>query len=228
MTLSIIVPVYNEEKTISHIIDTLQKIRLLDLKKEIIVVNDASTDKTSEKLAKFSGTIKLVNHRKNLGKGAAISSGLKKSTGDYVIVQDADLEYNPKEMEILLIAAKYNPRAVIYGSRFRGKHEDAVFGHKFGNLLLTFLTNLLYGSQLSDMETCYKLIPANALSGIKIESSKFNFEPEITAKLLKKRLDILEVPISYNKRGFTEGKKIHWLRDGISAVWTLLKYRIRD
>ncbi len=224
MKLSVIIPVFNEKKTISKVIKTIKKTTFFGWKKEIIVVDDGSTDGTVESLSHFKGIYSL-KHKKNLGKGAAIKSGLRKANGDYIIIQDADLEYNPSEIEILIAAAKHNPKAVIYGSRFRGKHEDTIFGHKFGNMALTKLTNLLYGSQLSDMQTCYKLIPRAFLRKIKIDSMRFNFEPEVTAKLLLAKKDILEVPISYKKRSFSEGKKLFWFKDGTSAVWTLLKYR---
>lgn len=222
MKLSIIVPVFNEEKTIDVVLGKLLSLILPSWEKEIIVVDDFSTDKTRDILKKYKNKIKLVFHAQNKGKGLAIRTGIKKATGDYLIIQDADLEYNPVDIRSLLVVAENNPHFVIFGSRFRGRHEDTVFGHKTANLFLTMLTNLLYGSSLSDMETCYKLIPTEYLSKIKLESNGFNFEPEITAKLLKLGAGILETPINYNKRGYSEGKKIRWY-DGFSAIWTLLK-----
>ncbi len=226
MKLSIIVPVFNEEKTISRVLDTLLSVELGDWQKEIVVVNDCSTDKTGLALKKYRrrSNLKILSHEKNQGKGAAIRTGLREATGDYCIIQDADLEYNPSDINILLAAAIQNPNTPIYGSRFKGKHEDTVFGHKTANLFLTYLTNFLYGSTLSDMETCYKLIPKAAFKTIKLECSRFDFEPEITAKLLIKGYQILEVPISFKKRGFSEGKKIRF-QDGLIAIFTLFKYR---
>lgn len=227
MKLSIIVPVYNEEKTIAVILEKLHKLDLGEWQKEIVVVDDHSTDQTKNIVSQFAKKgVRVVSHRKNAGKGAAIRTGLSRIRGDFVIIQDADLEYNPNDILSLLVTAKNNPGYVIYGSRFRGRHEDTVFGHKAGNLLLTAITNLLFSSSISDMETCYKLIPTKYLRRLKIESSRFNFEPEITAKLLKLNVGILEVPINYKKRGFSEGKKINWFRDGLAAIWTLFRYRM--
>ncbi len=223
MKLSIIIPAYNEEKTIGIVLEKLLSIALPPWGKEIIVIDDYSIDKTRQVLKKYRQKIKLIYHAQNGGKGMAIRSGIKQATGDYIIIQDADLEYNPQDIRSLLVVAENNPGFAIYGSRFRGRHEDTIFGHKAGNLFLTALTNLLYGCEISDMETCYKLIPREKLQGLKLTARHFDFEPEVTAKLLKSHVGILEVPISYQKRGFTEGKKIKWFRDGLSAVWTLLK-----
>ncbi len=229
MKLSIIVPVYNEKKTIALILKKLRNLDLGKWAKEIIIVDDSSTDGTSDVVEEIRlKNVFVIHHLKNQGKGAAIRTGLSKATGDLVIIQDADLEYNPNDIRSLLVTSENNPGYVIYGSRFRGRHEDTVFGHKTGNQLLTSFTNLLFGSSISDMETCYKLIPREYIRQIKLKSNRFNFEPEITAKLLKQNIGILEVPISYNKRGFSEGKKIKWWRDGIAAVTTLVKYRFLD
>ncbi|MBI4099906.1 glycosyltransferase family 2 protein [Candidatus Microgenomates bacterium] len=225
MKLSIIIPVFNEAKTITKILKKVLELDLEGWQKEIIIINDSSTDQTKKVINRFTKKgVKVVSHQQNLGKGAAIRTGLAKATGDFVIIQDADLEYNPNDIRSLLVTAENNPGFVIYGSRFRGRHEDTVFGHKAGNALLTLLTNLLYGSSLSDMETCYKLIPVTHLHRLKLESNRFNFEPEVTAKLLRLGIGILEVPINYKKRGYSEGKKIKW-HDGVSAALTLLKYR---
>lgn len=227
MKLSIIVPVYNEEKTIGRVVKRLLDLGLSGWTKEILVVDDCSTDQTRKTLGDFAekGLVRVFGHRRNSGKTAAIKTGLLRAKGGYVIVQDADLEYDPGDIKKLVAKARENKGAVIYGSRFKGPHEDTVFGHKFGNIVLTALTNLLYGSRISDMETCYKLIPNRYLQRMKLESCRFNFEPEVTAKLLRQKVRIIEVPISYRKRGFSEGKKIHWW-DGISAIWTLVKYRL--
>lgn len=226
MKLSIIIPAYNEEKNIGFIINQLLNLKVHPWKKEIIVVDDSSTDTTRLILKKYQSKVKLVFHSANSGKGTAIRSGIKKAIGDYIIIQDADREYNPQDIRSLLVTAENNPGFAIFGSRFRGRHVDTIFGHKTGNLLLTTLTNLLYGSEISDMETCYKLIPRPALSNLQLFAKRFDFEPEITAKLLKSKVGILEVPISYQKRGFSEGKKIKWFQDGLSAVWTLFKHRL--
>lgn len=226
MKLSIVVPVYNEAKTLKPVLQKLLALNFDDWEKEIIVVDDCSTDGTSDTLVKFARQVpKVYRHSKNRGKGAAIRTGLAHASGSHVIIQDADLEYNPADIAVLLAASRSNPGFAIYGSRFRGRHEDTVFGHKAGNLFLTAITNLLYGSAISDMETCYKLIPTKYFKKIKLTANRFDFEPEITAKLLRLNVGILEVPINYKKRGFSQGKKIKWWRDGFSAVWTLVKYR---
>lgn len=222
MKLSIIVPVYNEQETLDKVLGKVLKLDLGKWTKEIIVVDDYSTDGTLKVAKKFP--VQIISRKKNQGKGAAIRAGLAKATGDYVIIQDADLEYDPSDIASLLVVSQNNPGFAIYGSRFRGRHEDTVFGHKTGNLILTLLTNLLYGSSLTDMETCYKLIPAKYLRKIKLKSDRFDFEPEVTAKLLKLGVGILEVPVNYKKRGFSQGKKIRW-QDGLWAIWTLLKNR---
>lgn len=228
MKLSIIIPAYNEGKTITQVLKKILALDTFSWKKEIIVVDDCSNDSTQSILTKFANRIKAIRHSKNLGKGAAIRTGLKSATGDYLIIQDADLEYNPQDIRGLLVVAQNNPNFAVFGSRFRGRHEDTIFGHKFGNLFLTLLTNLLYGAVLSDMETCYKLIPLKYLKRIKLSGNRFDFEPEIAAKLLKLNVGILEVPINYQKRDFSQGKKIKWFQDGLSAIWTLLKNRIND
>lgn len=227
MKLSIIVPVYNEGETVAKVLDRVLAVDLLGWKREIIVVDDCSTDRTTEVLKRYAlrESVRVLRHSKNRGKGAAIRTGLAKASGDYVIIQDADLEYNPSDIAPLLLVAKNNPGTAVYGSRFRGKHEDTIFGHKAANQFLTALTNLLYGSELSDMETCYKLILKEAYKRIKLTCRRFDFEPEITAKLLKKGFPILEVPIRFKKRGFSQGKKIRWY-DGVSAIWTLIKNKI--
>lgn len=228
MTLTILVPVYNEEKTVVAVISKLLTLRLPpQWRKQIIVIDDCSTDQTGSLLQeKFFSKLEvtLLRHSHNQGKGAAIVSGLARASGDYLIIQDADLEYNPADICKLISVAILYPDVAIYGSRFLGKPEDTIFGHRTANWLLTVLTNFLYGSHLTDMETCYKLIPKRALRKINLTSRRFEFEPEITAKILRQNIPIMEIPISFSKRGFSQGKKIRF-QDGIMAVWTLFKYR---
>lgn len=227
MKLSIIIPVFNEEKSIQRLISTLTSLKTPGVKKEIIVIDDHSTDRTSVKLQKFlhDSKIKVLTHEENQGKGAAIKTGMQFATGDYLIVQDADFEYDPRDIGPMLTFARIYPEAVIYGSRYLGTHVDTYF-HKMGNWFVTCVTNLLFQSRLTDMETCYKLIPKKIYKKLNIQSNRFNFEPEVTAKILRMSYKIIEVPISYHKRGFYEGKKLRWWKDGISALWTLIKYRL--
>jgi glycosyltransferase involved in cell wall biosynthesis len=227
MKLTIVIPVYNEQKTIKKIIDRVQAANFGKWQKEIIVVNDCSTDKTANELAKIKSgkNLQILSHTINQGKGAAIRTGMKRATGDYLIIQDADFEYDPNDISKLLQVVEKQPDVVVYGSRFNGQHEDTIFGHKLGNQMLTVITNMLFGLKISDMETCYKLMPRSVYSGIKIDSDRFNFEPEVTAKIAKKGLPIIEVPVSYSKRGFSEGKNLKWWSDGPMAILTLLKYR---
>jgi glycosyltransferase involved in cell wall biosynthesis len=226
--LSVVVPVYNEKQTLLEI---LKRIRAVEINKEIILVDDFSRDGTRNLLATLSdqpenGDLKICYHTFNQGKGAALRTGFAMATGNYVIIQDADLEYDPEDYPTLLQPILEGRADVVYGSRFTGQSHNMLSLHRAGNLLLTFLTNLLYRTTISDMETCYKLFPAEVIKSVKIESNRFNFEPEITAKILKKQLRIVEVPIHYHGRSFLEGKKITW-RDGFSAVWTLLKFRFK-
>lgn len=225
-TLSIIVPVFNEEKTIQKLVDKILKVKIGSFDREIIIINDASNDSTKDKLAKFKRhkRIKVIHHSVNQGKGAAIKTGIKKATGLFLIIQDADFEYNPSDIKTLLKVIHANKKSVVYGSRYLGKHFDT-FTHKLGNKAVTLTTNLLYGCSLTDMETCYKLIPRQLYKQVDIQSKRFNFEPEITAKIIRKGYKIIEVPISYHKRNFFEGKKLRWWKDGFSAIWTLFKYR---
>lgn len=225
MKISIIVPAYNEEKTVTKVLERLVAFRVLGWTKEIVVVNDASTDKTLALVKDFTKKerIVLLEHSVNQGKGAAIQTGLSAATGDYVIIQDADLEYDPNDITKLLAVAKSNPRTAIYGSRFSGDSGD-VWWHRIGNWILTITTNLLFGCQLTDMETCYKLIPRDFFHKIRIVSKRFDFEPEITSKLIRMGAKIIEVPISYQKRGYDEGKKIGW-KDAVMTIVTLIKFR---
>ena len=223
MLLSVVIPVYNEEQTVRQLID---KVKAVKLRKEIIVVDDGSTDRTPQILKKIKG-IKTIFKKKNEGKGAAIRTALKQVKGDYVIIQDADLEYDPQDYFKLLKPIKEGKAEVVYGSRFTGERRNMFFWHMVANKLLTLITNILYDSTLSDMETCYKLIPTNLLKQLKLKARGFEFEPEVTAKILKRKVRIYEVPISYAGREYEEGKKIHW-KDGFIALWTLFKYRFVD
>ena len=229
--LSIIVPAYNEEKTIVEMINRVLKVPLNNIKKEIIVVDDFSTDKTKEVLDKIkSDSIKIFYHQKNMGKGSAIRTALQHATGDIILIQDADLEYNPEEYPKLIKPILDKKTKVVYGSRlsYIKEHKGNMYWlHYFGNWVLTLITNLLFNSRLTDMETCYKVFTKDVIENIKLRSKKFDFEPEITAKILKKGYKIYEIPISFQARKFEEGKKITW-RDGIKALYYLIKYRFVD
>jgi len=230
MKLSVIIPVFNEEKTLKEIVARVQKAKVAS---EIIIVNDASTDKTEKILKdikedkKLSANLTVVTHKINSGKGSAINTGLIKVKGDYVLIQDADLEYDPNDIPKLLKPIKDGKAEVVFGSRFTGEHRNLFFWHMVGNKSLTLLTNILFDTTLSDMETCYKVIPTKILKEMNLKSKRFDFEPEVTAKILKRGIRIYEVPISYAGREYSEGKKIG-PNDGLIAIWTLIKYRIFD
>lgn len=227
MKLSIVIPCYNEEKTISELVELVEKVDGID--KEIIIVDDGSKDNSPAILAKMAQAkphIKIILNEKNSGKGATVRQCYKLTTGDYVIVQDADLEYDPQDYK-KLIAEIERGAQVVYGSRFAGKYEDMTNLHYFGNRMLTILTNILYGTHLTDMETCYKLLPGDFVRSLTLKSNRFDFEPEITSKIFKSGMKIVEVPISYRGRSWQQGKKITW-RDGIHAVKTLIKFRFFD
>ena len=230
MKLSIIIPVYNEEKTVKELIDIVKKVDIGKVKKELIVVDDCSTDNTVE-IVKDIKDILFLKHEKNKGKGGAIRTGINETTGDIIIIQDADLEYDPNDYRKLLSPILENKTKVVYGSRFLdqkfilfGKGKTIFISHWFGNKFLTLLTSILFGKKLTDMETCYKVFKKEVIRDIHLKSNRFEFEPEITAKILKKGHKIMEIPISYNPRNFKEGKKITW-RDGIKAVYYLIIYR---
>jgi glycosyltransferase involved in cell wall biosynthesis len=225
MLLSIVIPVFNEEKTILAILNKISQLPK-DLAIELIIVDDGSSDSTRDIIKKLNyPNLKLILKENNSGKGDSLAQGFKISKGDYVIVQDADLEYNPLDYLILLNEIKNHEKTVIYGSRFLGNYKNMSNLHFYGNKFLSFITNLLYGVSLTDMETCYKLFPGDFIRNIKIDSKRFDFEPEITAKIIKSGYKIIELPISYNGRDFSEGKKITW-RDGFAAIYTLVKYKV--
>jgi glycosyltransferase involved in cell wall biosynthesis len=228
MKLSVIIPCYNELETIEELILAVQKAPFDN--KEIIVVDDCSVDGTRDLLReKIESVVQLVlYHEKNMGKGAAIRTGLTKVTGDLVIIQDADLEYNPIEYDRLVKPILDEKADVVYGSRFVGgdPHRVLYFWHYIGNRLLTIFSNMFTDLNLSDMETCYKVFRRQVIEQIKIEEDRFGFEPEITAKVARLKCRIYEVGISYTGRTYLEGKKIGW-KDGIRAVWCILKYNLR-
>ncbi len=228
MTLTFLIPVFNERPTVEQII---QQVRDSGLADRIIVVDDASTDGSRELLEEIAARdsrLELHLHDRNRGKGAALRTGFSKVDTDLVLVQDADLEYDPRDVPALLVPIDENKADVVYGSRFLGAaRRPTMFWHMVANKLLTLLTNVLYNTILTDMETGYKLFRREVIQSITIRSNRFDFEPEITAKLLKKKVRIFEVPITFNPREYSEGKKIG-LKDAFAAVWALLKFRFVD
>lgn len=235
MKLSVIVPVYNEVNTIDQILSKILSVKIKDVNMEVIIVDDFSTDGTRGKLLKIrDGRVKVFFHERNKGKGSAVRMGLQHAAGDIIIFQDADLEYDPSDYEKLIRPIIENKTDVVYGSRFAGKslrtlgHGRLLLPvHYIGNKILSFITSVLYGRRLTDMETGYKVFRNGVIKNLRLTAERFEIEPEITAKLLKRRIKIHEVPISYSARDFSEGKKITW-RDGVKAAWWLIKYKFAD
>jgi len=224
MKLSVVIPVYNEKPTLETLV---KRVLAVKISKEVILVDDASTDGSRELVKKLSKqpNIRAIFYGRNQGKGMAIRSGIKEARGDYIIIQDADLEYDPQDYFKLLKPIKEGKAEVVYGSRFTGEHRNMFFWHWVANQFLTLVTNILYNTTLSDMETCYKVFPTKLIQSIKLNCRRFEFEPEVTAKILRQSIRIYEVPISYAGREYSEGKKIAW-PDGLVALWTLIRYRL--
>lgn len=225
MKFSIIIPVYNEQKTVRQIINKVKKVPYPGVR-EIIVINDGSTDKSAQVIKSIPKII-FINFQKNRGKGFALRAGFKKAKGEIVLIQDADLEYDPSDHLKLISFLQKQDVDVVYGSRFLKKHKPRYTIFYFGNISLSFLTRVLYQKDISDMETCYKAFKRKILSKITLTEDRFGFEPEITCKLLKNGFNITEVPISYKSRSYQEGKKINFV-DGLRAVYLLAKYRFLD
>ena len=224
--LSVVMPAYNERDTIEEIV---RRVLAVPLRIELVVIDDASTDGTRDILQTLASALsfKLLLQPHNRGKGAALARGFAEATGDIVVIQDADLEYSPEEYPELIELICTGRADVVYGSRFIGRHRVFLFTHFLGNRLLTGLTNMLYNTMLTDMETCFKAMRIDVLRSMTLRSERFGIEPELTAKIFKRGYRVYEVPITYDGRGYEEGKKITW-KDGVVAVWTLLKYRFTE
>jgi len=225
--ITILIPVFNEVNTLYKILEKVESIEFYGLEKEIILIDDYSTDGTKELYKNLN--YKVLYHDKNMGKGAALRTGFKEASGDIITIQDADLEYNPQDLLPLVKAVLDNEADVVYGSRFLNidKSKNFMLTHFLGNKMLTIITNILYGAKLTDMETCYKVFKAEYVKPLNIKSDRFDFEPEITAKILKQGAKLKEIPISYEARGFEEGKKISW-KDGFAAILALIKFKFMD
>lgn len=222
--VSIIIPVFNEKNTILKLLKLVENQQIKGWKKEIIIVDDGSTDGTQELLRKVKNKYNIILQRYNRGKGAALIEGFKHAKGEIILIQDADFEYTPNDYEQLIRPFTHERVQVVYGSRFLGSHLSTMYLYTIGNKFVTFLTNILYNTNITDMETGYKAFRKSVLNSFTLQSNRFDFEPEFTAKVLKAGYQIYEVPISYFGRKFEEGKKLTW-RDGIMAVWTLIKYK---
>src|SRR5262245_16628527 len=224
--LSVVMPVFNERATIEEIIG---RVLAVPLRTELIVVDDGSTDGTRDILQKLAAekSFKLIFQPRNAGQGSSLRRGFQEVTGDLVVIQDADLEYSPEELPDLIQLICQGRADVVYGSRFLGRHRVFLFTHYAGNWFLTLLTNVLYNTMLTDMETCYKAMRTTVLRSFAVKSNGFGIEPELTAKIFKRGYRVYEVPITYDGRGYEEGKKITW-RDGVVALWVLLKYRFTE
>ncbi|HSK08727.1 MAG TPA: glycosyltransferase family 2 protein [Vicinamibacterales bacterium] len=224
--LSVVMPVYNERDTIEEIV---RRVHAVPVRTQLIVVDDGSTDGTREILARLHAELgfALVLQERNQGKGAALRRGFREAAGDLVVIQDADLEYSPEEYPQLIELICDGRADVVYGSRFLGRHRVFMFSHYLGNRIVTLLTNVLYNTMLTDMETCYKVMRAEVVRGLNLQSNGFGIEPEMTAKIFKRGYRVYEIPITYDGRGYEQGKKITW-RDGVVALWVLLKYRFTD
>ncbi|HLI49875.1 MAG TPA: glycosyltransferase family 2 protein [Chthonomonas sp.] len=228
--LSVLIPVYNEQQTI---LELLRRVRSVSIPKEIIIVDDGSTDGTRDLLrTQVEGQfddVTVIYHDRNRGKGAAIRTAIAHATGDYVIIQDADLEYDPREYPSLLEPLLDGRADVVFGSRFLGggPHRVLYFWHRVGNGFLTLLSNMLTNLNLTDMEACYKVFKREIIQSLPLRCNRFDFEPEVTAKVAKRHYRIYEVPISYSGRDYSEGKKVSW-KDGLIAIWTIIKYRLID
>jgi glycosyltransferase involved in cell wall biosynthesis len=224
--LSVVMPVYNERETIEEIIGRVMRV---PIRIELIVVDDCSKDGTRDMLVDLQKRhgFKLILQEKNAGKGSALRRGFQEVTGDVMVIQDADLEYSPEEYGDLIALISEGRADVVYGSRFIGRHRVFLFTHYAGNRLLTLITNILYNTMLTDMETCYKMMRTEVLRSMTLDSNGFGIEPEMTAKIFKRGYRVYEVPITYDGRGYEDGKKITW-RDGVVALWVLIKYRFTE